>query len=603
MRRPLRHYIAGKPGRKPLALSLPARSRSGAARPLNNLVTELLSVRAPMDARETEYRLRNPRDGWVYVVIDGARASEARVYLDGVRLAAVALPGATGGGQAEYMRELTGGEHMLALRSRDCLYGLRVTVRAIPELIYATYPANPGVASYGPYDWQYLANDVLRNANVAVVAPDQRSRAHIDDWRISGRRAISEHGAAWIDPATGKPAVAADEMLRILAAKPGMTDPGLDGMILDTHDVGHGAAYMSYADAIRRLATDPHYKDRRVYLYCDCLFGAEESQSLARAAIESGYTLAWTRYLHEQPTLQAAREYLEGSFVDEALGWRKYVPGSIEHMVVALGYLTSPGERMNIDPGVDYRVFMDMQCRLIATHTAFRGLRGVMWYKSGYADDDAVRWAGRLFRHYFIEGGRSMLSRDPYVLPHIVNPDFDRGTQGWTLSPAQPGSITAGYLDRYGFQQGRWLETAAGDRFLLMRRSATRPNSVWQTARRLQPGRLYSVEFYTADYAGVMGRGSGRQIHAVSIAVDNAVGIPRKSFQHPYPNWPYYHLGPYDDEESTATMWINYHRYVFRANSRATRITIYDWETTGSPGGPVGQELMLNFVEVQPYLE
>jgi hypothetical protein len=48
---------------------------------------------------------------------------------------------------------------------------------------------------------------------------------------------------------------------------------------------------------------------------------------------------------------------------------------------------------------------------------------------------------------------------------------------------------------------------------------------------------------------------------------------------------------------------MNYHWRIFRATGAEARLTISDWAAPDDPGGPVGQELMLNFVEVQPYFE
>ena len=57
-------------------------------------------------------------------------------------------------------------------------------------------------------------------------------------------------------------------------------------------------------------------------------------------------------------------------------------------------------------------------------------------------DEETVRWMGRLFRHYCIEGRSTMLSRDPLVLAHLQNPDFEKGPAGWSVAEAEPGSIT-----------------------------------------------------------------------------------------------------------------------------------------------------------------
>jgi hypothetical protein len=48
---------------------------------------------------------------------------------------------------------------------------------------------------------------------------------------------------------------------------------------------------------------------------------------------------------------------------------------------------------------------------------------------------------------------------------------------------------------------------------------------------------------------------------------------------------------------------MNYHGRVFRANGNTARLIISDWVSDDEPGGPIGQELMYNFVSVQPYFE
>tara|TARA_B100001123_G_scaffold291655_1_gene325142 strand:- start:3125 stop:3274 length:150 start_codon:yes stop_codon:yes gene_type:complete len=46
---------------------------------------------------------------------------------------------------------------------------------------------------------------------------------------------------------------------------------------------------------------------------------------------------------------------------------------------------------------------------------------------------------------------------------------------------------------------------------------------------------------------------------------------------------------------------MNYHWRVFRATRDRALLTISDWSSNQNPGGPSGQELMFNFIEVQPY--
>jgi hypothetical protein len=48
--------------------------------------------------------------------------------------------------------------------------------------------------------------------------------------------------------------------------------------------------------------------------------------------------------------------------------------------------------------------------------------------------------------------------------------------------------------------------------------------------------------------------------------------------------------------------YFKIHQLIFRATGPSARLVVSDWASDGAPGGPVGQELMFNFVDVHPYL-
>ena len=48
---------------------------------------------------------------------------------------------------------------------------------------------------------------------------------------------------------------------------------------------------------------------------------------------------------------------------------------------------------------------------------------------------------------------------------------------------------------------------------------------------------------------------------------------------------------------------FTFHRRVFRARTGAAELAISDWASEKKPGGPAGQELIFNFIQVEPYLE
>jgi hypothetical protein len=282
--------------------------------------------------------------------------------------------------------------------------------------------------------------------------------------------------------------------------------------------------------------------------------------------------------------------------------WQQAIPGCISNLIVCFGNMSLPTtETLNLNPQVDFKVWMDLQFQHVATAPAFRGLYGLMEYTSGYADDETVRWTARLYRHYGLEGNTTPLSSRlgfTYQLDHLRNPDFADGTAGWTLMPAEPGRVATQRLSGYGWLQGRYPRTKRGDTFLWTQRSAAKPNRVSQPIRHLVPGRLYSLKCVTADFQELKRGKSVEQRHAVSIRIRGARLIQEKCFQQPMANNYAHTLGPFKGQNNA---WMNYHYRVFRAQHHTAELTLSDWLDPSQPGGPANQELIWNFVEVQPY--
>ena len=127
-----------------------------------------------------------------------------------------------------------------------------------------------------------------------------------------------------------------------------------------------------------------------------------------------------------------------------------------------------------------------------------------------------------------------------------------------------------------------------------------RPNRFSQKIRDLKHGRLYSLKMYTGDFGEFTAGKSEPKTHAVSIQLDNAewVNGPRRSFQ--VSCFSIYSAGPFTGPNP---FYTNYYLRVFRARGRTAGLTVSDWKSETDPGGPVGQELVYNFVEIQPYLD
>ena len=69
-----------------------------------------------------------------------------------------------------------------------------------------------------------------------------------------------------------------------------------------------------------------------------------------------------------------------------------------------------PPGGINKLPNVDFHVWMDQQMHLVANHPSLAGLAGLNWWTSSLADEETVRFVGKLYRHYALEGQKELLT-------------------------------------------------------------------------------------------------------------------------------------------------------------------------------------------------
>lgn len=568
---------------------------------LNNLVWELLNLDAARSGEVAdEQTFRVPRDRWVFVrsVATVAQGAVLRISIDSDASDKPIIehrPGAES--TREAMRFLPAGQHTLHLHHQGQAGLRRLVVRAIPMLQHAFYGADPHVHPFGPYDWDFLAKDVLPNVNT-MVSGGGAVPAHLKAWHDSGRRWITIIGLP-SKPTADSDGV--DKTYQHWSSALGLQHPLMSGIIVDEFGGGDDPIYDIYRQAVERIYANPQFKGKAYIPYGGTFYGNDRSRRFAKACLDGGGYIAWERYLIEQPTEQAARDFIKLRVTNQMPLWEAALPGCTERMILVWGYMSQPTESLNVDPTVDYRVYMDMQMHTAATHPSFFGLGGFQWYHSSYCDEENVRWAGRLFRYYAIEGHTDPLLDDPYKLTHVRNPDFADGLDGWLLVRAEEGTMQARSYRGYSWLQGRYPRTRMGDTFLWTQRSSRRPNVFCQTIKALKPGRLYSMKMITGDYQDLVNEVSKQASHAVTIKLDGVDVLPgpKKSFQFTFPNCYAHHLGKFDAQHS---YWMNYHWRVFRAKAGTAQLAVTDWAGDTEPGGPIGQELMFNFIEIQPYI-
>ena len=558
------------------------------AKVLNNLVTELLSVTSPEGAKPLEFTC--PREGWAFITSTAGKGAAGKAGPVSITLDGRALYAHQGPGTLEAMRYLAKGPHQLRTSGPGGLE--RLVVRAIPELVFSKFGADPHVHEYGKYDWEFLSRHVLPNINVLVATGAKDQEPHLRQWKRQGKRVLAECGVPGL---RGTEPVTAEDAWKYWSAARGMSDPLFDGVLADEFWGGLPEAKLAaWTEAVRRIRGDARFKGKVFYPYCAPMYGAEPSRRFLREVTGAGWRFAFERYLPEPRDRRAARAYLDTALRHTIASWRREMPGAEAQMIVCLGTFSQPPESLDVDPGVNHKVFLDVQLNLLANHPDCFGLGGVMTYLSSYTDEETVRWMGRLFRHYCIEGRCEPLSGDPYVLPHLDNGDFEDGTRGWTVAAAEPGSVEARTSPGFSWLQGRYPRTNQGNTVLWMKRSPKRPNAVSQQVKSLEPGRLYTLRFYSGDYRDQ----SVKQKHAISVELAGAEVLHEKSFQHVFANCYSHHHGPFDRQHRA---WMNYRWLVFRAKGTEATLRISDWAGPTSPGGPAGQELMINFVQVQPY--
>ena len=589
-----------------------------AEKKLNNLVANLLEV-SPGPSSSEPLVFSRPRDGWLFISVASHTKEPVRVILDKeTRPDVVIVHDSSNGPRREAFRYVIKGRHTITVQGGSGLDSL--VIRAVPELMHCGLGFNSQIKAYGIYDMDFLKKDILPNITTLIVPNNiQLDPTTLTGWRAQGKRFIAEVGI------NGQ-ASTAEEHYKFWA---GFYDkaPFLDGILINEFIVNNPTTapgteptpetlkkrereqlrHEVFIEAIKKLRSDDRYKNKEFYAYVGGS-GKKLNQEMigtnfVRTILDSGSHIALERYLHEMSSEKGSKDALQ-LFVDGISDWEAKEPGVKQQMIVAFGLFSMPPGGINKQPNVDYHVWMDQQVNLVANHPALANIGGLEWWTSILADEETVRFVGKLYRHYAIEGNTQMFTKDPLFLPHLQNADFEKGTDGWILHAAEDGSIAAKSFPRYGRIEGRFMGLGRpadpehiGDTFLWMKRSEKAPNTFAQTIRSLEPGRLYSMKMFSCDYNDLMNP-MAKKLEEANKFIGNVVleGVEldeKRSFSELYPSSP----------EPKIPVWITYFWKVFRAKSTTAKVIVSDWPSTPQPGATFGHEQTFNFLELQPYWE
>ena len=585
------------------------------AKVLNNFVAQLLTVDEPQEKPYQQYKVATPRKGWIFLSSTAAVKGSQKVVvtIDGAAKEEAVITHEEGGSETvEAMRYLSEGSHTIEVHCEDGGRQRNLIVRSIPELIRDgmgydvgyDHRNAPFLTCYGPYTWEFLQeNGLLDNVNVVLErTPRPENEPYHRDWKKKGRKVFAywniRHSLTNLaDPKTP------ESVYNKLISFRGFNNPMYDGVFMDEFDSNHMPLnqkdYPIYAEGLALLSSNEEYKGKGFYPYCKEMEGNEYSRTFVRAVLAGGHRLAEEVYMTERPTEEEAIEHMDVRLRQMMLRYQEVFPDCQKSTIMNMGFFTTMQPNLSLEADVDMKVYMDMQMNLIANDPIYSGIYGLAWYHLAHVDEETLRWGDKLIRHYCIEGKRERLTNDPYMLPHIKNGDFDEGTSGWKLEGAEEGSISVKHLGEVVLQ-GRYLHQSQGRDYLMTIRSAKGPNRCSQPIRDLTPGRLYSLKMLTADYGALCRGVSEKKVHPVSIEIDNVEIIPERSIEHPY-----FRVGRFGSASFTRKnpAWLTYRRIVFRARANDSKLTISDWTSDAVPGGPIGQQLIHNYLELQPYLE
>lgn len=534
-------------------------------RRLNNLATEVLSTEL---GAVSAFPFDLVRDTWVFVRFDGLASKEADALLDGKM--AVHLTGP----RMEFFRHLPSGTHTLEIVG--CSSG-RVTVRAIAEILNYPPLTNSLVPENPAYDRafhdKYVMNAVttLDGGRRDLVSKNSDIRAL--GWRWLSNKSMKAKDVDGVHQLLGKTltgcgadydGVTYDELI---LWKPAQIDCYTRGLL--AYDLEHAPEKLIYTWTVGKPAI--RSQDHAFFAAA-----VNASRGNGRIALEA--------YCREGKSEDVAQKYLRGYIGGTIDKYREWYPLSVPATLVVLGNFNQiPIISLATLPEVDYKYYLDMQMNFIANDPSCRGIGGVGYWGSYYADEELHRWSFALMRHYVIEGRKEMLSGRfgyTYLPGHLENGDFRNGLSSWRTT----GTVTVDHVRGLGTRtEGRWGgQGSAGDSFAVLSATVGSPAAIYQDIRGLEAGRRYCLQF--AAFAPDAAESEG-----MSDRVDVGVRFSENVRVDEGLSW--VHVDRRDKKPGTKTGKINLRHIVFTADGADARLMI----------ASLSQKVGVNCVSINPY--
>ncbi|MBN2291429.1 MAG: carbohydrate binding domain-containing protein [Pirellulales bacterium] len=547
---------------------------------LNNLVAEVLNRPIEKNSSPQSFTFVNPRDGWIFVKLDSNDpAPDLSVKIDDRDTVITARTD-----RLEAFRELSMGEHRITVSGNRA--GARLIVRSIPEIFDYPPCSNSYVKENGSYGWEFMKKHVL--PAVTTLNGGSLTGKALDDAKARGLKWLANFNVA--------PVVDPLDVRNRMEKHPGMTQPQYDGFTSDELFFGRGTID-NYTQALKQLRNP---ENRLVYTW---IVGKPNIRSLHTDFISTVLNasrgrgrLLYEAYCRPQADEKAAAAYLDNMVSETMRRLNSYFPNAAVGTGIIFGNFNQmPYITLEYNPAVDFKYYLDMQVNLIANSPEFKNLATTGYWGTYYGDEELVRWSFKLMRHYAVEGRRDMLSKRygfKYKPGFLSNCDFADGLDGWTSQPAAKGSIRTEKIPGYGRNsQARWGGGSAGNSVCVMIRGAGKANRISQTAHGLEVGKVYCLQFVTADFNDVTGKKYNPRRYGINVELDGAEILPGKGYVH------IDRRKSYRRKKSGTVGKINLNRIIFRAKS-PTQVVAFNDEKAAT-----GEELMINFIQLKPYLE
>ena len=535
---------------------------------LNNMVRELEPLNLA-DGGKGEFI--NPRTGWVYFILPKADA-----VLE-FSAASKAKP-IRGAGHA-YLRR---GRNQITLKGAAG----KVTIRTIPEIYTYQLAVGPYLKAAPQNNYKLVSKYLLPYVNSYT----QSDMGYLTDeeWKLINATNLQRHHSNHIAKYPTSQA-----MIDGVNSNKALNDPRYIGITFDEFPATDLTVLARYNEAHDRIKRPEGYR----FFYC--LYGKLANGGISTEfisnAVNSGHgdgIIKYEAYCQPVETEAAAEAYIKDKIVEITKSLDAVFPGVTKNLcmyfinsnvpaTLTAAYLTN----------VDLKYYLDMQFHLIANDPALEGLAMAGNWGSSYSDNEMVRWTGRLFRHYLVEGNTERLATKygfTYNVNFVQNADFEKGLDGWEVS----GTVKPGHTPTYGrVMQKRWsAPNGIGDYYAVLERG-DKPNVISQQMKGIKKGKYYKLQYITCDAEDVMMQRNGKPGElSIDCEIDGAEFIPEETVK-------YRAEGPFRKNDKRNIGKVNLDCRVFKALKDDPVISFTDKNVKP------GRKTALNYIYITPFFE